>query len=308
LTEVESPAPALAVHVVLYRHTADGVATLLRSVDRAVAEAQDQGSLGSATLLIGDSSPVPVLSPAQVAGLASTVSRCGGERLAYHYFDRNRGSAGGNNDLFRCSGSELVLIINPDCYASPGLVRMLCAAMDVPDAGIVEARQVPLEHPKEFCRRTGDTSWASGSCMLIRRQVVEVLGGFDEESFFMYCDDVDFSWRARLEGYRVIYEPAASVFHDKRLDAQGQIVAGEAEVYYSAEASLMMAWKWSHPELLEMGRHALLASGSEPQRRAVEAFDERRAGNRLPTPLDPDGRVSQFIGHDYARHRFGYDD
>jgi GT2 family glycosyltransferase len=294
--------------VVLYRHTPDTIATLLCSVDRSVARAQEAGSIGAVTLLLGDSSPVPVLSPHQVSALANALTRCGGEGLAYHYFDRNRGSAGGNNDLFRCSGSELVLIINPDCYASPGLVRTLCAAMEVPDAGIVEARQVPLEHPKDFCRRTGDTSWASGSCMLVRRRVVDVLSGFDEESFFMYCDDVDFSWRARLEGYRVIYQPAACVFHDKRLDAQGQIVAGEAEVYYSSEASLMMAWKWSRPDVLEAGRQALLASGSEPQRRAVEAFDERRAANRLPDPLDPAGTVSQFAGHDYARHRFGYDD
>jgi hypothetical protein len=70
----------------------------------------------------------------------------------------------------------------------------------------------------------------------------------------------------------------------------------------------MMAWKWSRPDVLEAGRQALLASGSEPQRRAVEAFDERRAANRLPDPLDPAGTVSQFVGHDYARHRFGYDD
>jgi GT2 family glycosyltransferase len=257
--------------------------------------------------LIGDSSPAQVLSPAQVVDLAHTLPR-GGGRLTYRYFDRNRGSAGGNNDLFRCSDSELVLIINPDCYASPGLVRTLRAAMDDPDAGIVEARQVPLEHPKEFDRRTGDTSWASGSCMLVRRHVVELLDGFDEESFFMYCDDVDFSWRARLHGYRVVYQPAACVFHDKRLDAQGQIVAGEAEVYYSAEASLMMAWKWSRPDVLEMARAALLASGSAPGRQAVDAFDERRAAHRLPTPLDPGATVSQFIGHDYARHRFGYDD
>jgi hypothetical protein len=308
LAEVRPSAPSLAVQVVLFRQSTDSLATLLRSVDRAVARAQDAGSVGPAALLLGDSSPAPVLTPEQVTQFRGTLSRCGGDGLTYHYFDRNRGSAGGNNDLFACSDSELVLIINPDCYAGPGLVHTLCSAMEVPDAGIVEARQLPLEHPKEFSRQTGETSWASGSCMLIRRGVVDLLGGFDEESFFMYCDDVDLSWRARLAGYRVIYQPAACVFHDKRLDAQGQIVAGEAEVYYSAEASLMMAWKWSRPDVLATNRQALSASGSEPQRRAVEVFDERRASGRLPAPLDPTGRVSQFVGHTYARHRFGYDD
>ena len=299
------PAPALAVHVVLYRHSGEPVATLLRSIDRSVVDARESGAVGTTTVLIGDSSPAPVLNPEQVNELQRTVTSGG---LAYHYFDQNRGSAGGNNDLFRHGDSDLVLIINPDCYASPSLVRMLSLKMEDPEVGIVEGRQLPLEHPKQFDRRSGDTSWASGSCMLIRRQVVDRLGGFDEESFFMYCDDVDFSWRARLEGFRVVYQPGACVFHDKRLDPQGQIVAGEAEVYYSAEASLMMAWKWSDPELLETARQALLASTLEAHRRAVVAFDGRRADGRLPLPLDPARTVAQFVGHNYAVHRFGYDD
>jgi hypothetical protein len=299
------PAPALAVHVVLFRHSEEAVATLLRSVDRSISDARGSGEVGVTTVLIGDSSPVPVLNPEKVNEFQRAVSS--GE-LSYHYFDQNRGSAGGNNDLFRYADSDLVLIINPDCYASPSLVRMLCLQMEDPEVGIVEGRQLPLEHPKDFDRRSGDTSWASGSCMLIRRQVVDRLGGFDEESFFMYCDDVDFSWRARLEGFRVVYQPGACVFHDKRLDPQGQIVAGEAEVYYSAEASLMLAWKWSDPEQLETARQALLASTVEAHHRAVEAFDARRADDRLPLPLDPARTVSQFVGHNYAAHRFGYDD
>jgi GT2 family glycosyltransferase len=295
----------LAVHVVLYRHSEEAVATLLRSVDRSIVEARDSGAVGTTTVLIGDSSPAPVLNSEKVDELqrAATPSL-----LTYHYFDENRGSAGGNNDLFSAAQSDLVLIINPDCYASPSLVRMLCLKMEDPEVGIVEGRQLPLEHPKVFDHRSGDTSWASGSCMLIRRQVVDRLGGFDEESFFMYCDDVDFSWRARLDGSRVVYQPGACVFHDKRLDPRGQIVAGEAEVYYSAEASLMMAWKWSEPELLETTRRVLSASTVEAHGKAVEAFDARRADGQLPVPLDPAHTVSQFVGHNYAAHRFGYDD
>jgi hypothetical protein len=308
LPEQGAVAPALAVHVVLYRHSVDSVATLLRSVDKSVAYAQDRCSIGPVALLIGDSSPRPVLTPDQLAGLQESVSHCGSGSLAYHYFDQNRGSAGGNNDLFRLSGSDLVLIINPDCYASPSLLFRLGEALSDPGVGIVEARQVPLEHPKEFDRRTGDTSWASGSCMLIRRSLIDRIGGFDEDSFFMYCDDVDLSWRARLAGYRVVYQPTACVFHDKRLDPDGQIVAGEAEVYYSAEASLMMAWKWSNSALLEASRQEFLRSGLEAHRRAVDAFDNRRMREQLPPRLDPEGSVAQFVRGNYAAHRFGYDD
>jgi GT2 family glycosyltransferase len=308
LAEEGASAPALAVQVVLYRHDVGTVATLLESVDRSLTYAQDRRSIGPSTVLIGDSSPEPALNADDLAALGERLHRGDRRSVTYRHFDRNRGSAGGNNDLFALSDSDLVLIINPDCYASPNLVFELCRGMDDPQAGIVEARQVPLEHPKDFDRRTGETSWASGACMLIRRAVIERIGGFDEESFFMYCDDVDFSWRSRLRGYRVLYRPTACVFHDKRLDPHGQVVAGEAEVYYSAEASLMMAWKWSRPELAERLCRALSDSGSEPHRRAVEVFESRRAVRRLPRPLDPEGRVSQFVGGGYAPHRFGYDD
>jgi hypothetical protein len=298
----------LAVQIVLFRHEPRGVAALLRSLDRSVAEARARGSVGAVELLVGDSSPAPVLAPEQVAEMRALVPSCGAESLAYHFFGRNRGSAGGNNDLFGKALSDRVLIINPDCVASPSLLHRLCDPLSEPAIGIVEARQLPLEHPKQFDRETGDTSWASGSCMLVRREVIGGLGGFDEDSFFLYCDDVDLSWRARLDGWRVVYQPSACVFHDKRLDPAGQIVAGEAEVYYSAEAALLMAWKWSNPTALGRARQEFAQSGSPSQRKAVEAFDERREHGRLPPPLDPEGRVAQFVGHDYAANRFGYGD
>jgi GT2 family glycosyltransferase len=303
-----APAPTLVVQVVFYRHGAETVSVLLRSLGRSIAYAKEHQSIGDTTLLIGDSSPHQVLTAEQVSELWKAESGQAVNGLEYHYFDQNRGSAGGNNFLFALAQSDLVLIINPDCYASPSLISELCQGMSDSHTGIIEARQLPLEHPKEFDRVTGETSWATGACMLVRRSVIELLGGFDEKSFFMYCDDVDFSWRSRLAGYRVLYQPSACVFHDKRLDADGQIVPGEAEVYYSAEASLMMAWKWSRPDLVEWNRERLLTSGSELHRKAVEVFDSRRERNDLPPPLDPERRVAEFEGYNYTLHRFLYED
>jgi hypothetical protein len=108
----------------------------------------------------------------------------------------------------------------------------------------------------------------------------------------MYCDDVDFSWRARLAGYRVVYQPTACVFHDKRLDPDGQIVAGEAEVYYSAEASLMMAWKWSNAR--PAGAITARAAALRPRSASPGGRCLRRtsSGDQLPSRLDPEGRVA----------------
>jgi GT2 family glycosyltransferase len=60
--------------------------------------------------------------------------------------------------------------------------------------------------------RTRAIDWASGACLLVRRTLLERLGGFDER-FFMYCDDIDLCKRCSQLGFEVRYEPAATVMH-----------------------------------------------------------------------------------------------
>jgi GT2 family glycosyltransferase len=52
----------------------------------------------------------------------------------------------------------------------------------------------------------------SGGAVFLRANVLAELGGFDA-AFFMYYEDVDLSWRMRLHGYDIVYEPRASVVH-----------------------------------------------------------------------------------------------
>ncbi|MGD8195591.1 glycosyltransferase [Herbiconiux sp. P18] len=68
--------------------------------------------------------------------------------------------------------------------------------------------------PVERLRRTADDHpfAASGAAVFLRRSAVEAVGGFDT-SYFMYYEDLDLSWRLRLSGYTIGYEPAARVVH-----------------------------------------------------------------------------------------------
>jgi len=52
----------------------------------------------------------------------------------------------------------------------------------------------------------------SGSCMFIRRQVYEQIGGLDEQ-FFAYQEDSDYCMRARQAGWKVMYVPLSSIIH-----------------------------------------------------------------------------------------------
>jgi GT2 family glycosyltransferase len=224
--------------------------------------------------------------------------------VTYQFFDENLGSSGGQNRLAQGGSSDLILVLNPDTYPSPTAFVELIKAVEDPGVGIAEARQIPLVHPREYDLTTGETSWASGFCMLMRRAVFEELGGFDDQYFLLHCDDVDLSWRARLAGYAVVVAPAATVFHDKRLTQGVSWLAPEYEVYHAALGRLMLARRWGRPDIVEETIASIEGGASEIQRSALEEFRSRVAAGQAPDPLPEPGDVAQFIDGEYAAHRF----
>jgi len=54
--------------------------------------------------------------------------------------------------------------------------------------------------------------YASGCSMIIKRAVIEKIGNYDEE-YYMYHDDVELGWRAKLAGYKIIFVPKSVIFH-----------------------------------------------------------------------------------------------
>lgn len=54
--------------------------------------------------------------------------------------------------------------------------------------------------------------WATGACMFVRADVFKAFGGFDED-FFAHMEEIDFCWRIKHKGYKVMIEPKSKVFH-----------------------------------------------------------------------------------------------
>ena len=271
----------------------------------AVTFASKNGLEMELSVVWGDASEAPLLSSKEIDLIADEF----GEAFSFHYifFNRNTGTSYGHNRMGLESNADYLLIMNPDVVVQPNFfIEMLYPFLqDVHNTiGIVEARQTPIEHHKEYDIITGETSWGSGACTLFRTKAFQEVKGYDENTFFMYCDDVDVSWRIRLNGYKVIYRPSAVVFHDKRLDDHGKWSSTKAERKYSIEARLLMAWKWCYPEILRDLIHQLENEDSEESHFALERFVARKNKGELPQQIDPEHRIGDLTELDYGPMRF----
>lgn len=146
--------------------------------------------------------------------------------------------------------NEYFLVSNPDVVFSPGSIDALIdVAQRWPRAGAVgpyireadgsaypSARAVPtlgngIGHallgnvwPKnpwtraylagEDMSREREAGWLSGSCLLLRWDSFDAVGGFDER-YFMYMEDVDLGDRLQREGHQNVFSPVATITHAK---------------------------------------------------------------------------------------------
>jgi hypothetical protein len=162
----------------------------------------------------------------------------------------NAGFAHGCNAGWRRGAGDHVLFLNPDARIDESSLRLLAQTLDEgPRVAIVgplivdergahdfSIRRFPRlsstyaqafflhrlwprsdwtdEVVRDVARyeRPGTAEWLSGACLLARRRVLELLGGWDE-GFFMYCEDKDLCRRAWESGHAVRFEPRARAVH-----------------------------------------------------------------------------------------------
>ena len=149
------------------------------------------------------------------------------------------------------SGPKYFFFLNPDTLVRPGAIKSMVDCMErKPEAGMVGARLVygdgrfqhsafhfpgvgqllfdliPFparlydsrlngRYPRRCYRPNGEPfsiDHPLGAAMLVRRDVAEATGGFDE-SFHMYCEEIDWCWRIHDSGWAIFSVPKAEVVH-----------------------------------------------------------------------------------------------
>jgi len=139
----------------------------------------------------------------------------------------NLGFAAANNAIMRVAAGRLLFLLNADMLVPRGLIAALASRLQArPEVGVAACRQIDgngrqLESyvfhylegriPDAAAlppRPSGDAAeveaaWVWGSAMMVKRDVFAQLGGFDER-FFLYYEDLDWCWRIRRAGWKII--------------------------------------------------------------------------------------------------------
>ena len=168
-----------------------------------------------------------------------------------HLMEReNRGFGAGMNAGMEVASGRYFLLLNSDAWALGDAVgRLADFADEHPDLAVVGPRLRNLDGTLQRSVRAFPTVWRLateyfflrklaprtdllnplyaggfdhdsvreadylyGACLLVRREAVDAVGGFDEE-FFMFSEETDWCYRFRAAGWKVVFYPGAEFVH-----------------------------------------------------------------------------------------------
>jgi O-antigen biosynthesis protein len=166
----------------------------------------------------------------------------------------NKGFSRANNQAVAIAKGEYILFLNPDTVMPEHCAHKMLQYMDAhPEAGSIGPRLIDgkgvfapdgkksfptlsvalfktiginklfpksLYFNKYYAVHVGENETAevevlSGCCMMVRTSAMQEAGGPFDEDYFMYCEDVDLSYRIKKAGYKNIYYPETDLIHYK---------------------------------------------------------------------------------------------
>ncbi|HWB70561.1 MAG TPA: glycosyltransferase family 2 protein [Solirubrobacterales bacterium] len=216
-----------------------GAHDLLRACLRSLREAP----------YTGGPMQVHVVDNASTDGTPQMVREEFGE-VTLHALDWNAGFCYANNLVLRQLQAPFALVLNPDTEVYPGsLDHMMALMQEDPTIGMsscrLERRDGSLDHaakrsfptpagalfhflglserggrfaqykaPELGEHELGEVDAVNGAYMLVRRDAVEQVGIFDE-GYWLYMEDLDWCYRFKQAGWRVVYDGRVSTLHVK---------------------------------------------------------------------------------------------
>ncbi len=173
--------------------------------------------------------------------------------------ETNTGFAGGTNAGIRRAGGDFILTLNNDTVVDPRFLEEIIRPMlEDPQVGMCGSKMVLPDgriNSTAICFSRSGAAWDRGTgeddtgqfdlpeeifgpcagAALYRRSMLDEIGLFDED-FFLFMEDVDLAFRARLAGWTCRYVPTASVVHVQggsyRADADMPVYYGNRNLFW----------------------------------------------------------------------------
>ena len=157
----------------------------------------------------------------------------------------NLGFCEGYNEALRQVDAKYYVLLNSDVAVTPGWTEPIISMMEADERiAVCQPKINAQQHPDffeyagaaggmldslgyPFCRGrlfetleedngqyddVQEVFWATGACMFARASAYHALGGL-EPAFFAHMEEIDFCWRAKNAGYRVMYNGHSQVYH-----------------------------------------------------------------------------------------------
>jgi len=243
------------------------------------------------------------------------------------------------NNAAKKARGEYLLFLNNDTKCQPGAIDLLVDALDsdaraaiagskliYPDGRLQEAGgiiwadgsawnfgrgQDPTLPEFNYCKYV---DYVSGASLLVRKQIWDHLGGFDERYAPAYCEDSDLCMKVRSLGKEVLYVPGSEVVHYEGV-SNGTLTTSGLKSYQIANSEkLFRIW---HQELIRQHfseeRLLFLARDRSASRPTILVVDhyvpqyDRDAGSRtmwafIKAMVEIGGNV-KFIGDNFCAHQ-----
>lgn len=159
--------------------------------------------------------------------------------------DKNYGFTGGYNRALNKIEADYFILLNDDVEVTPNWIAPLIEKMEEDQNVAVSQPKLLSYKDKErfeyagaaggyldylgypFCAgrvflnleqdkgqydKEREIFWATGAAMFVKSKVFKELGGLDED-FFAHMEEIDFCWRVKNAGYKVMYYPQSKVYH-----------------------------------------------------------------------------------------------
>jgi GT2 family glycosyltransferase len=208
--------------------------------------------------------------------VARITSECPEAEL--HQMQGNLGYAKGANiglELALAYHPEFILFLNNDAVITKGaLAKLIEALRRNPDCGLAGpkityydsnniwfaggsynrflgySKHPGMDRPDDGGGVEGPVDFITGCALMVRRELIERIGGFDED-FNMYAEDIEFGFRARAKGAESLYVPGALVRHKVSSStgvAGSNIMTPQRSFFYARNMILLVLKRVPWPE------------------------------------------------------------